>query len=75
MDVRVEEEYWKNQLGMNQGQLCKSQIRPLRPGKFSYREPFRHGTCKLYVGGVIKKAELMLSIRAFFDTYNTRMRA
>ncbi len=75
MDVHAEETFWKKQLGMNQGQLCKSQIRPLRPGKFSYREPFRHGTCKLYVGGVVKKAELMLSIRAFFDTYNTRMRA
>jgi hypothetical protein len=70
MDVRAEESYWKKQLCMNQGQLCKSQIRLLRPGKFSYREPFRHGTCKLYVGGVIKKAELMLSIRAFFDTYS-----
>ena len=75
MDVRAEEMFWKKQLGMNQRQLCKSQIRPLRPGKFSYREPFRHGTCKLYVGGVVKKAELMLSIRAFFDTYSTRMRA
>lgn len=75
MDIRAEETHWKKQLGMNQGQLCKSQIRPLRPGKFSYREPFRHGTCKLYVGGVVKKAELMLSIRAFFDTYSKRSRA
>jgi len=68
MNVHAEESFWKKQLGMKQGQLCKSQIRPLRAGGFSYREPFRHGTCKLYVGGVIKKAELMLSIRAFFDT-------
>ena len=75
MDIRTEESFWKKQLGMTQNQLCKSQVRPLRVGKFSYREPFRHGTCKLYVGGVIKKAELMLSIRAFFDTYNKRMRA
>jgi len=75
MDARAEESYWKNQLSMNQSQLCKSQIRSLRPGKFSYREPFRHGTCKLYVGGVLKKAELMLSIRAFFDTYSKHMRA
>lgn len=75
MDIHAEETFWKKQLGMNQGQLCKSQIRPLRPGKFSYREPFRHGTCKLYVGGVVKKSELMLSIRAFFDTYSIRLRA
>ena len=75
MDLQAEESFWKKQLGMKQGQLCKSQIRPLRTGGFSYREPFRHGTCKLYVGGVVKKAELMLSIRAFFDTYSTRLRA
>jgi transcriptional regulator with XRE-family HTH domain len=75
MNVHAEEVFWKKQLGMKQSQLCKSQIRPLRPGKFSYREPFRHGTCKLYIGGVLKKAELMLSIRAFFDTYSKRLRA
>ena len=75
MDISAEESFWKKQLGMDQGQLCKTQIRPLRAGGFSYREPFRHGTCKLYVGGVVKKAELMLSIRAFFDTYSRRLRA
>ncbi|MFA5996792.1 MAG: hypothetical protein WC790_03695 [Candidatus Paceibacterota bacterium] len=68
MDVHAEEAFWKRQLGMKQSQLCKSQVRPLRKGAFSYREPFRHGTCKLYIGGVVKKSELMLSIRAFFDT-------
>ncbi len=69
MDVLAQERFWKRELGMAQKQLCKSQIRPVRPGKFSYSEPSRHGTCKLYIGGVLKKAELMLSIRAFFDTY------
>ncbi len=75
MDVQVEEKYWMKQLGMTRGQLCKSQIRPLKAGKYSYREPFRHGTCKLYIGGVAKKAELMLSIRAFFDTYSRHLHA
>ncbi|MHB0865523.1 MAG: hypothetical protein ACYC1Y_01285 [Minisyncoccota bacterium] len=75
MDISAEESFWKKQLGMDQGQLCKTQVRPLKSGGFSYREPFRHGTCKLYVGGVVKKAELMLSIRAFFDTYSRRLRA
>lgn len=75
MDIHTEEAFWKKQLGMKQSQLCKSQVRPLRNGAFSYREPFRHGTCKLYIGGVVKKMELMLSIRAFFDTYSTRLRA
>lgn len=74
MDISAEESYWKKHLGMKQSQLCKTQVRPLRAGGFSYREPFRHGTCKLYIGGVVKKAELMLSIRAFFDTNSTRPR-
>lgn len=73
MDVPKEERFWLEQLGLKKTQLCKTQIRPVRSGSFSYREPFRHGTCKLYVGGVAKKSELMLSIRAFFDTYNEHM--
>ncbi|GEM_PF-248869 len=75
MDICAEERYWKKQLNMIQTQLCKTQIRPMKAGGFSYREPFRHGTCKLYIGGVLKKAELMLSIRAFFDTYSIRSQA
>ena len=69
MDLLKEEEYWRRALRMEKSQLVKSQVRPLRPGSFTYRESFRHGTCKLYVGGVAQKTELMLSIRAFFDTY------
>jgi transcriptional regulator with XRE-family HTH domain len=75
MDIAKEEAFWKRELGMKKSQLCKSQIRPVRIGKYSYREPFRHGTCKLYVGGVLKKTELMLSIKAFFDTYSGHLHA
>lgn len=74
MNIQAEEMYWLRQLGMSQEQLCKSQIKTLRPGSFSYRDSVRHGTCKLYVGGGVKKAELMLSIRAFFDTHERHMR-
>lgn len=73
MDVKREERFWKQYLGMKQSQLCKSQVRPIRPGSFTYKDSIRHGTCKLYVGGVPKKTELMLSIRAFFDTYSEHM--
>lgn len=68
MNIKAQEDFWRKQLRMRPNQLCKSQVRPVR-GEYSYQEPFRHGTCKLYVGGVLKKSELMLSIRAFFDTY------
>ena len=75
MDVKAEELFWMRELGMSKGQLWKSQVRTLRPKSFSYRDTARHGTCKLYVGSVPKKAEVMLSIRAFFDTYSMGMRA
>jgi hypothetical protein len=75
MDIKAEERYWLSQLGISSKQLWKSQVRTLRPKSFSYRDTSRHGTCKLYVGSVPKKAEIMLSIRAFFDTYSTRLRA
>jgi transcriptional regulator with XRE-family HTH domain len=73
MDIRKEEGFWKTYLSMDTSQVCKSQVRPLRPGSFTYKGSFRHGTCKLYVGGVQKKSELMLSIRAFFDTYSEHL--
>lgn len=75
MDLPKEERFWREQLGLEKSQFCKTQVRPVRAGSFSYREPFRHGTCKLYLGGVAKKTELMLSIRAFFDTYERHLRA
>jgi len=75
MDVKVEELFWTHHLGLSKEQLWKSQVYPLRPNSFSYRDTARHGTCKLYVGSVPKKDEIRLSIRAFFDTYKVRMRA
>jgi transcriptional regulator with XRE-family HTH domain len=75
MNVKAEELFWIHELGMSQKQLWKSQVRTLRPKSFSYRDTSRHGTCKLYIGSVPKKAEIKLSIRAFFDTYNVRLRA
>jgi len=75
MDVLGEEKFWLTQLGFKREQLWISQVRPLRPGSFTYRDTARHGTCKLYVGSVPAKAKLMLSIRAFFDKHTGYMRA
>lgn len=75
MDIGEEERYWLGQLGLSEKQLWKSQVRTLRPKSFSYRDASRHGTCKLYVGSVPKKSKVMLSIRAFFDTYSKYLRA
>lgn len=72
MNIPAEEAYWMKELKMKKPQLCKSQVRQLRSKSFSYRDTARHGTCKLYIGSVPKKTELMLSIKAFFDTYNGR---
>lgn len=73
MDIAGEENFWKQALHFSQAQLCKSQVKQLRPKSFSYRDSIRHGTCKLYIGDGAKKARLMLSIRAFFDTYERHM--
>lgn len=70
MDIKAEELFWIHQLGLSEKQLWKSQVNALRPKSFSYRDTSRHGTCKLYVGSVPKKAEIKLSIQAFFDTYS-----
>lgn len=75
MDIRAEERFWLRELGLSRKQLWQSQVRTLRPKSFSYRDTSRHGTCKLYVGSVPKKAEVKLSIRAFFDTYSKYLHA
>jgi len=70
MKIQEQEKFWLKETGLLKRQLYKHQIRPLRPNSFSYPESFRHGTCQLSVSGRRYKAELMLSIKAFLDTYN-----
>src|SRR3989338_8863459 len=72
MDIKAERRFWLKQLSFRPSQLYKDQVRQLRQGSFSYSESYRHGTCKLYAGGVKEKTQLMLSIQAFLDTYNKR---
>jgi transcriptional regulator with XRE-family HTH domain len=74
-DVRKEERFWLRALGFKKSQLCKTQVKSVPKGKYSYPEPFRHGSCKLYIGGGQIKERLMLSIKAFFDTYEERTRS
>ena len=70
MDITRERTFWISQTGLKRSQLYKDQVRPLRPGSFTYSEGFRHGTCQLRMYGVKEKTRLMLSIKAFLDTYN-----
>lgn len=75
MNIPTEEAFWLAALSFNSNQLWKSQVKKLRPKSFSYRDGSRHGTCRLYVGSVPAKTELLLSIRAFFDTHTRRARS
>lgn len=75
MDIVKEELFWMQSLRLQQNQLCRSRVKQLRPRSFSYRDSIRHGTCKLYICSGEKKTELMLSIQAFFDTYEERARS
>lgn len=69
MDIEKEWKFWKNELGIRENQFVKPSIRKLQKSSFSYKESFRHGTCKVYFGGVEKKREVMMAIQAFFDSY------
>lgn len=69
MDLEAQRVFWSRQTGLSREQFYKDQVRPIRPNSFSYSESFRHGTCKIYVNGLKESRELMLSIKAFFDTY------
>lgn len=70
MNLVNERKFWIKQTGLPEHQFYKDQVRPIRPGSFSYSESFRHGTCKIYVYGLKESRELMLSIKAFFDRHN-----
>ena len=70
MNLKAEENFWIQETRLERHQFYKNQIRPLRPASFSYPESFRHGTCKMYVYGLKPTTELMLSIKAFLDTYS-----
>src|SRR3989344_632704 len=70
MDIAAEKRFWARELGLRKEQFYKDQIRPLKPASFSYAESFRHGTCQVYSHGWKPKTELMLSIKAFLDTYS-----
>lgn len=70
MNIPIERKFWKKKTDIPAKQFYKDQVRIIRPGSFSYPESFRHGTCKVYVHGRAYKSKIMLSIKAFLDTYN-----
>ncbi len=69
MDIKKEEQFWLKETCLKKTQLYKHQIRSLRPGSFSYPESFRHGTCQICLNRGKYKTQIMLSIKAFLDTY------
>lgn len=69
MDIVKEEDFWRNELGIQKTQFYKTQIRRLQKASFTYKESYRHGTCSVYALGVDKKTELMMGIKAFIDKY------
>jgi len=69
MDIQKEKKFWQQVLGLSKKQFYKPSIRKLQKASFSYRESYRHGTCKIYFYNVEKKRELTMAIRAFLDMY------
>ncbi len=69
MNIEKEKEFWKNKLEIEERQLYKPWISKLKKASFSYRESFRHGTCKVHTFSGEKKRELTMAIRAFTEKY------
>jgi len=67
MDIKKENEFWKNELGFQENQVYKPWITKFKKTSFSYQGSHRHGTCSIYIGGVEKHRELMMAIQAFLD--------
>lgn len=69
MNLKKEKGFWESQTGFIKSQFYKSQIKKLKKSSFSYKESYRHGTCKIIVLGVKKKTELMMAMKAFVSIY------
>jgi len=69
MDLEYERNFWENILSLPRSQFYKPSIRSLTSKSYSYNESYRHGTCAIYVMGVVNKLRLMASIKAFEDLY------
>jgi hypothetical protein len=69
MNIDEEISFWVKTLGVNTDQLYKSYISKLKPSSFSYRESFRHGTCKVIIDGGQRKMQLDAAMKAFMDTF------
>lgn len=70
MDIKKEEQFWLKILNFKRNQLYKTQIRPLRPGSFTYTGGFGHGTCSLEYSKGPKKTKLLMAIKAFLDLHS-----
>jgi len=67
MNISNEEAYWRKELSFTKSQFNKTQVRELKPGSFTYRSSFGHGTCQISYYSVEVKTEIMAGIRALLD--------
>ena len=68
MDLEKEKEFWKNELGLEEGQFYKPYITKNKKSSFLYKESFRHGTCSIRVSDGSMKREIMMGVKAFIDS-------
>ena len=68
MDMEREYRYWEQELGILRNQFYKPYIHKTTPASFSYSESFRHGTCSAYLLNEKIRREVLMAIRAMFDT-------
>ena len=68
MDVEKEKGFWKNELRLDEDQIYKPWLTKLKKSSFSYHGSYRHGTCTVYAYGTERYRQVMMAIKAFFDT-------
>ncbi len=68
MDLEREYQYWERELGISRSQFYKPYIHKTTPASFSYSESFRHGTCSAYLLNEKIRRQVLMAIRAMFDT-------
>ncbi len=68
MHIEKENNFWKNELGLNYDQFYKPYITAYKKASFLYKESFRHGTCSIILADTLIKRKIMAAIRAYVDT-------
>lgn len=70
MNIKKEEYFWRNHLGLNKSQFWKSYIKNSGSQAIDHNGGFKHGTCGINFGNIRLHEKIMMSIKAILDSVN-----